>query len=159
MKLPKSFRPKKDLEEKTKELIEGSKSFKPITQGILQEDIFNGWKAYLDMREENNVPYVLCVYDHGDQNRYHHVNDRIMISYFNDPANFVDAWVMYDCFDEIDMNHLADIISDSEQNVKCGQVVYTCEKAFKHIMDDPQGGYLIDKMYYLHIYDAYNESP
>jgi len=153
MKLPKTFRPEKNLDEKTKDLLENKPGYNPIS-GNLEEDIYNGFKDYLDMRENKMFNYTLCIHDYDSKDRFEKVSDAISKACVKgDIAIPFDAWVLTNLFDSSNMFKIVGVISQAKENYNFVQIAYMSEESFNGLADSSHGDYIIDKMYFLHIYD------
>ncbi|MCG2717844.1 MAG: hypothetical protein L6408_03285 [Nanoarchaeota archaeon] len=155
IKIPKTFRTEKDLDEKTKKLVDGAEKIKSEEDdSMYKEKLAEGFTHYMECRKEQDKKYVIIIKDsHYSNERFTEIGQKVikLIFTFNDGKK-PEFNIQNDSYPNfrISINQCYEMLYDSEKKDKF-QVLYTDDHGLLSLIRDERLEKFIENTYIIEL--------
>jgi len=153
MKVPKTFIPEKDLEDKIQDLLDTSSIKKYDNDFISKNNIESSISNYLDINDELPYNQILLVSDNNEEDRFDYVYDIIRKVLHKewlerDTCEGLGGWTFYQNYNR---SKIKEIIDFNETIYKTITIIYIDENNLKDLMTRLNLNNRFDKVYLMDI--------
>lgn len=154
-KVPETFRPGKDLEEKTKRLVEGAEKIESEDNFFMYiGELTEKLEHYMKCRKEKDEKYVIIIKDsHYSSERFGEIGQEVISLLFKlNDGKRPDFNLKNDSYPELSLSikELYIMLHNSE-NTDAFQVIYTYEHGLSSMIRDKRLEKFIEKSYIIEI--------